>query len=223
MRVVGYGPTDSGWFVCGEGPGPKEDKAGVPFVGKTGEEMTRLFDGNDLPALADIFRTNIYRQYEGKDYEYTKEDFERDEPELLEELKGCQPSIIVTVGRHATRYFLGDVSMDEVHGLPWFLPTESSARRVLRRGPSILSKELRVHGAQPGRPTLETDTVVFPAYHPAAGFRSPETSALVSYDFGQLVLFTRGELTPRMLYDDPIPEPVYIEIVTPAFIDSFDA
>jgi hypothetical protein len=52
-------------------------------------------------------------------------------------------------------------------------------------------------------------TVVFCCFHPAAGFRSPEASALVSYDFAQLAVFAAGGLKPRKLYDDPYPNPHY--------------
>lgn len=180
MEVRGTGPTPCDWFICGKGPGQDEDRKGEPFVGKTGEEMRRHFDGDALPPLAETFRTNIYRVYGGKDYDYSDEDFARDEPKLLDELRRCQPKVIVAVGADATKYFLGkDVTLDETHGLPW-------KTRVCKR-----------------------DVVVFATYHPAAGFRSPEASALVTYDFGQLAAFASGELKPRTLYDDPIPHPQY--------------
>lgn len=112
----------SEWMVVGEGPGADEAERGEPFVGMTGQEMRRYFNGDELPAFEDTSRANLYRIFGGKDYEFTDEDLTRDEPILLAGLKRAQPTIIVAVGRHSTRYFLGDVSMDEVHGLGWYLP-----------------------------------------------------------------------------------------------------
>lgn len=60
----------------------------------------------------------------------------------------------------------------------------------------------------------EIRPVVFVAYHPAAGFRSPEASALVSYDFNELSLFIQGKFEARHLYDDAYPNPRYEELKT---------
>jgi uracil-DNA glycosylase family 4 len=249
MRVDGYGPSPCEWMIIGEGPGIDEDRKGRPFVGKTGKEMRRYFNDDDLPGFDDVFATNVYRHYMGRDYEYTAEDLAEDEPYLVEELHHVQPSIFVAVGRYATRWLLGDVAMDAVHGLPWILPTESRAWTGLgthTRGPdrgqsrshptpSLSGRGLEVRrGTDARSSTRKRDVplrcvdeqrgrhgsdllvlpspVVFPCYHPAAGFRSPEASALVAYDFVQLAAFAAGDLTPRALFDDPIPDPTYREV-----------
>jgi uracil-DNA glycosylase family 4 len=201
MRVEGYGPIPCDFLILGEKPDEQSARRGIPFTGKTGDELKRYFNGDDLPDLADVYRTTLYREYLGKDYEHTRDDLEHDEPELLSELASVQPSIIVAVGREAVRWCLGDVDLEETHGLPWHLPADS-----------------------PGFPACSvsgSEVYVFPTYHPAAGFRSPEASALVAYDFGQLALFAQGELKPRRLYDDPIPNPCYTEIVSPGFLDAY--
>lgn len=189
MRVHGVGPEPCDYMLVVEGPGREEDKAGRPLVGKTGRELDRFLDGNDLPARGDIFLTNLYRQYGGKGYEFTPEDYERDAPELSRELQEVLPSIILTMGRHSTRFFLGDVDMDDVHGLPWYLPETCE-----------------------GYPCPPEGVIVFPCYHIAAGFHSPDIAGTVLYDFMQAASFFRGELKARKMYDDPYPEPQYIEI-----------
>ena len=185
---MGAAPSPCDWFVLGEGSRQDEDRRGKPFVGKTGQEMRRYFDGVDLPDFdRGVFRSNVYRYYGGKDYEYTAEDFVRDEPDLIDEFQQVQPKVVVAVGRYAARYCLGDITLDETHGLPWRAPE------------SLLGSSCE-------------PPVVFVTYHPAAGFRSPEASALVSYDFKQLALYAAGKIEPRALYDDPIPEPRYEEL-----------
>jgi len=182
MRCRGVGPAPCEWMVVAEGPGPEEDRKGIPLVGKTGKEFDRYFNGDRLPERREIFVTNLYRQYGGKNYEWTAEDLERDSLLLLDEFRRVCPRLVITMGRHSTRYFLGDVSMDDVHGLPWTID---------------------FHGR---------GITVFPLYHIAAGFHNPEISGYVSYDFQQLEAYFDGKLTARRLYDDPFKEPSYTEI-----------
>lgn len=192
MHVPGEGPTPCEFVVIGEGPGWEEDKCGRPFVGKTGDEIDRFFDGASLPARRDIFLTNIFRDYQGKDYTFTAEDLQRDEPELLRELKKVKPRILVPLGRYATRWLLGDVDMEGVWGIPWVLPKDEKLA------------------------FLDKDATVFPIHHPASGFHNPEMSPYVVAGFQQLAAYLDGETQPRILYDDPYPRPQYEEITNEA-------
>lgn len=201
MRVRGVGPVPCDWCFVGEGPGWQEDKAGKPFVGKTGSEIDRYCDGTSLPTRRHIFLTNIYREYMGKDYVYTHDDLGRDEPELLKELAAVNPKIIVTLGRHATRYFLGDVDMDSTQGIPFYLPNPMRAL--------LAAKGL----------TLRRDVVIFPLIHPAAGMHNPEMSPYVVSGFKALAAYRAGDVQARVLFDDPIPEPIYEEITTIAQLE----
>src|ERR1035437_6980820 len=120
MRVHGVGSTTTGLLICGESPGYYESKSGTPFVGKTGDELNRYLDGETLPARSDWFLTNLYREYHSEEgYVYTAEDLAQDEPDLLAELRRVQPRLIVPLGRHASRYFLGDIDMGSCYGIPW--------------------------------------------------------------------------------------------------------
>lgn len=195
MRVNGRGPWTAELVFVGEGPGYDEDKVGRPFVGRTSGELIDRLDGVDLPLAEDVFLTNLYRDYRGKDYKYQQTDLERDEPALLLELRKLKRlKIIVTLGRPAARYFLGDIDLDAVQGIPWFLPPDPKW--------SFLSKR----------------TTVFPIVHPAAGFRNPEMSPYVISGFKELAAYLDGQLEPRGLFDDPIKEPVYVECTTEASV-----
>ena len=159
MRVNGVGPRPCEWMIVGEGPGWLEDKCGLPFVGPTGDELDRLLAANRLPSRTRLFLTNIYREYQGHDYTYTADDLARDEPALQKELQQVRPSTIITLGRHATRYFLGDVSMEGVWGLPWTLPA----------------------GAPYPHPP--DGVVILPVHHPAAGLHNSDMSPYVVAGF----------------------------------------
>jgi len=187
-------------MLVGEGPGPQEDRTGIPFVGKTGTELDRHLDGSTLPAREDVFVTNIYRVYGGKDYEYTSEDLVRDEPDLVSELETVRPKLIIAMGRAAARWFMGDIDMDDVHGIAYYLP---QSHPYYDRFGKLADGE---------------QVMVFPMYHIAAGFYSPEINGTIQYDFQQLKALFNGELQPRTLFDDPHPNPVYVEITDPSQI-----
>ena len=191
MRVFGFGDHRAEIAIVGEAPGWQEDKTGRPFVGKTGDELDRLLDANNLPPRHKLWLTNLYREYQGKEYVYTSDDLVRDEPALLNELQDVHPHVIVTLGRHATRYFLGDVDMDSTEGIPWLLPAID---------------KLAFLG----------NAVIFPIIHPAAGLHNSKMSPYVVSGFQQLSCFLAGKLEPRILFNDPYPEPVYEEITTEA-------
>jgi DNA polymerase len=193
VRVPGSGRCPCSRALVGEGPGWQEDRAGEPFVGKTGDELDCHLELNDLPERSDWWLTNIFRFYQGKDYVWTQEDLDRDIPDLTRELNRVRPKLIVTLGRYATRHFLGNVDMDATEMLPWFLP------ETFDRSNASWANE---------------STVVFPITHPAAGFHNPDQSARTTVGFQELKRYLDGDITPRKLFDDPIPNPVYEEITS---------
>lgn len=190
MRVDGVGPRPCEFALISEGPGRDEDRTGRPFVGKAGQELDRFLDGVDLPTRDEVFLTNLHRVYGGKDYHYTVADFERDEPDLIREMHEVRPHIVITMGRPATRWALGDVDIDSVEGLPYYLPRDSRALNA-----------------------LPPDAIIFPLVHVAAGMHNPEMSPYVVRGFRELSRFLEGEVEPRHLFADPIPNPVYALLV----------
>ena len=198
-RVQGEGPPHATIMVIGESVGRAEALSGRPFSGATGKELDRFFDGNRLPSRWDIYVTTWIREWPGEDIEYTQADFDRDEPALVREIQQQQPALIVALGRTVTRWLLGDVDMEDCHAFQWYLPADSPRR-------SLFQSPERV--------------VVHAGYNPAAGFRSPELSSAVAYDFAQLAAFVNHEITARTLYDDPHPEPTYTEITDLVTLDT---
>ena len=126
MRVQGEGHPNADVCFVGEAPGLDEDRLGRPFVGKAGRELDRYLDGVRLPLRDAVFITNVVRQRpvtkSGANREPTQEEIDRDRPELDLELSIVQPRILVTLGRTASRAFLGDVDIETVHGLPHPIP-----------------------------------------------------------------------------------------------------
>lgn len=178
-------------MVIGEYPGKAESRSGRPFVGRTGKELDRVLDGCSLPRRGDCYVTNFIKEWGGDDYDYVQADFDRDEPELIHEIRTVRPAVILALGRHITRWFLGDVDLDETFAIPWRLPQDSPRRGLFEK---------------------PDDVSVLAAYNPAAGFRSPDISARIAYQFTQFEAFWKGELSARHLYADAISAPSYYEL-----------
>lgn len=117
-RVDGEGPTPCDLMFVGEGPGADEDKWGRPFVGKSGRELNRYIWHSIARTRTSVFVTNLVRYRVPNDGDPTPEDIERDRAALELEISAVGPEVIITLGRWSTRYFLGDVDMETVHGIP---------------------------------------------------------------------------------------------------------
>jgi uracil-DNA glycosylase family 4 len=197
-RVQGEGSPGADVMIIGDTPGKECARTGRPFRGKVGRELDRFFDGLRLPHRDACYVTNYVKEW--NEYgEYSTADYARDEPELREEILRVRPRLIITLGRGITRFFLGDVDLDETYGIPWRLPADSAARALFAAPEAV---------------------VVYPSYAPGAGFRSPELSSKITYAFAQLEAVIAGRTEPRVLYDDPLPEPVYEEITDVATLDA---
>lgn len=124
--VWGSGSLSSRLVLVGEAPGENEDKTGVPFVGKAGQELDEQY----LARFAKIPRdqwyvTNIVKCRPPKNRDPKPEEVAACRNCLQLELDQLQPRVIGALGRFATRYLLGDVNMENVHGIPHRLPDGS--------------------------------------------------------------------------------------------------
>jgi uracil-DNA glycosylase family 4 len=157
-------------------------------VGRSGEELDRFLDTYGIDPDS-CFITNIGRVFRIGNPDPLPDDITMWEPLLHEELNAARPIWIAAVGRISTRYFLGDVDMEAVHGIPFAvnLPWLDNGR-----GGKV---------------------VVIPIYHPAAGFHSTELQANIAYDFAQLAATLDGRLTPRdPELADRYPDPIYLDL-----------
>ena len=118
MRVKGWGPSHASLALVSNRPNYEEARTGKALTGrKIVEELDRLLEG---VRLADTYCTTLYREFvHDKEHEYTSADLERDGADLLTELAQIQPETIVTLGREATQFLLGDVDLESCWGIPW--------------------------------------------------------------------------------------------------------
>ena len=174
MRVRGEGNPHAQLFFVGESPGYRESLSGRPFVetAPAGAELTRYLNGYSPPLREDVWITNLVREFAGgaltKVHEITAEEIARDEGDLFAELTAVQPTIIVPLGLHATRWVLGSVvDLDTVHGLLF---------QVVIAGVPYWT---------------------IPCYHPAAGLHRPDLAARTAYDLQQVAAVLQMTETER--------------------------
>lgn len=177
MRVPGEGSYTARLMFVGEHPGEAELYQGRNFVGRSSADFNARLNGRDLPWREDVWLCNLIREAlcEKKP---TQAEVERDTPDLVAEIEAIQPAIIVPLGRLATQWFLGSATdMEMVHGI--------------------------AHAAHESCPAYAflAQTVIFPAYHMAAGLHSPELGAKHDYDMHRLGLLLRGALPPHVVDD----------------------
>ncbi len=173
--IQGEGKLDADVMLIGEQPGYEEIKYGRPFVGRAGGELNRYLNGYTCPLRRDLFLTNLKREQAGKVYLVADWELRA----LWAEIAQVKPKVIVTLGHHVTRYFLGDVTLEAYHGIPHAGDTENLFT------------------------DYQTAPIIFPAYNPAAVLHSPGLQAAFAYDMRRLGLFLKGKLAPPPVDEHP--------------------
>jgi len=119
--VKGVSQDEPVLFLIGEAPGKDEDAAGVPFVGKSGQELDMYLSRFTKIDRRHCHITNVVKCRPEKNRDPKMSEVKYcTEHHLVHELEKICPAVIGTIGRFATQYFLGKVTMEKVHGIPVF-------------------------------------------------------------------------------------------------------
>ncbi len=110
--VFGEGSSRAEILFIGEAPGKQEDLSGRPFVGKSGDLLTRIIEKAMGIPRSDVYIANINKcrptvdlKFE-KDRPPDKEEIEACSPYLLQQIALILPKVIVTLGNPSTRFLL---------------------------------------------------------------------------------------------------------------------
>jgi DNA polymerase len=171
-RVPGAGPIPCDVCFISDFPASEELRRMEPLVGRAGREFTRYLNGYTIPRTRrEVYLTNLSKQF-APDTAHFQFD-EEDETLLWEELRRVRPKLIVTMGMHATRYFLGrDTTLEMTHGLP--------------HAPADIGPFGELEGV-----------TILPAFNPGAALYSPKAQAEFAYDMRQVGLWLRDQSPPR--------------------------
>lgn len=115
--VFGVGTPQAKLMFIGEAPGRDEDRLGQPFVGRSGQLLTRIIQAMGL-TRDEVYITNINKRRPPGNRTPTVQERETCKSLiLLKEIEIIQPKIICTLGSPATKGLLGDdVQISKVRG-----------------------------------------------------------------------------------------------------------
>lgn len=160
--VPGEGNPDADIVFIGEAPGRTEGETGRPFIGRSGQLLTKLIESIGLNRK-DVFITSPVKYFPilsgtEKGRAPTDEEIAHGKTHLEKQLKVINPKIIVLLGRVAAKALLGQLPMISA-----------------------------VHGT-----TIQKDgRKFFFAYHPAAAIRFQKFKPLIENDFKKLKTLLR--------------------------------
>jgi DNA polymerase len=106
-RIVnGVGPADADLLFVGEAPGAKEDEAGEPFVGRSGDVLDDALRENGL-ARADVRITNCVRCRPPDNRDPRDGELANCRGYLEAEIERVDPEAVVALGKVPAEHLLG--------------------------------------------------------------------------------------------------------------------
>ena len=112
--VFGEGNPQADVVFVGEGPGYHEDHQGRPFVGKSGELLTRMISAMGI-AREEVYIANVVKCRPPENRDPRPDEILKCSPYLYKQLEAVNPRAIVTLGRPATQTLLQ--SQEPMHKL----------------------------------------------------------------------------------------------------------
>ena len=103
--VFGTGNPATKVMFIGEGPGHDEDRQGKPFVGRSGQLLTKIIEAMELKR-DDVYITNIVKCRPPDNRDPQEEEVRCCEKYLIEQIALIKPKIICALGRIAAHWLL---------------------------------------------------------------------------------------------------------------------
>lgn len=150
--VFGSGNPTAKLMFVGEGPGAEEDRQGLPFVGRSGQLLTKIIEAMGYDRPKDTFIANVVKCRPPNNRTPLPEETETCFPFLQAQIEIIKPTIIVALGLPAATTLLG-------------------------RSASMSSMRGRFHPLH-----WNDKILVMPTYHPAYLLRNPHAKRFVWSD-----------------------------------------
>ena len=116
-HVPGEGNPDAKFVVVGEAPGATEDELGRPFVGKSGDLLTKILEAIGLKR-EDVFICNVLKHRPPGNRNPSPAEIVACRPFLLRQLEVLQPKVILALGTFAAQTLLGtDAAISKLRGI----------------------------------------------------------------------------------------------------------
>ena len=127
--VPGEGNPNARLMFIGEGPGQEEDRQGRPFVGRSGEVLTRMIHAIGIER-SEVYICNVVKSRPPQNRNPEPDEAEACLNYLRAQVALVRPKVIVLLGKVACRYTLGEeIFITRDHGRwferkgTWFIPT----------------------------------------------------------------------------------------------------
>ncbi len=104
--VVSRGNPNAHILLIGEGPGQQEDEQGLPFVGRSGQLLDKIFAAVRLDTNQDVYVCNIVKCRPPGNRNPTTAESNACIPYLLEQIRLVDPKIILMTGATAMKGLL---------------------------------------------------------------------------------------------------------------------
>jgi uracil-DNA glycosylase family 4 len=115
--VFGEGNPNSKIMFIGEAPGREEDLQGRPFVGRSGELLTKIIENILNIKREEIYISNIVKCRPPQNRDPEIDEVESCIPYLIKQIDIIKPNLIVTLGRIAFKYLLNsEISITQARG-----------------------------------------------------------------------------------------------------------
>ncbi|MFH1068945.1 MAG: uracil-DNA glycosylase [Candidatus Glassbacteria bacterium] len=102
--VFGSGDPEADLMFVGEGPGAEEDRQGLPFVGASGQLLTRIIASIGF-SRGEVYIANMVKCRPPGNRDPEPDEIETCYPYLLTQLEMIRPRVVVTLGRHSAQFF----------------------------------------------------------------------------------------------------------------------
>ena len=113
--VFGEGPANAKVMAVGQAPGAKENETGRPFVGRSGQFLTKLLQSAGLERK-NIFITSVVKCFPPKNRKPSKEEIALDLPFLKKQIEIISPQKIILLGEVAFSVFFSEKKLKDLHG-----------------------------------------------------------------------------------------------------------
>jgi len=108
--VFGEGNPQARLMFVGEAPGATEDSMGKPFVGRSGELLTKMIENVLHLRREDVYITNIVKCHPPHNRVPTPIEAHTCHPYILKQIELVNPNLIIALGATAYHYLTGDES-----------------------------------------------------------------------------------------------------------------
>lgn len=156
MKLIQSGKRDANIVIVGEAPGANEERAGLPFIGGSGELLNRMLSVAGI-SRSDCFITNVcHVRPPGNDFAWFYKPANQKHillgaHHLKKDLEAIRPNLVIAFGAQALRVLTGKIGIEKWRG-------------------SILESNL-----VPGQKVIAT-------YHPAYAMRIWDYKAVIDLD-----------------------------------------